>query len=590
MRTTKVKKLFSLCFYQYRGKIIISMILTIFVAFLIAINPIVIAQLINELVANVTDIRAGVPGAEINLGFAKMIIIFLFFRSLASQVSEYTANYILTGAVQGGIQDLRTKVNYKMNHLPVCYFDKRKQGTVLSVITNDVDAVSNAMQQSLLVIVNSVFTIIMEFVMMSIISWRLTLICLIIIPGTFIISKFIVRRSQRHFRALQDNLADLNGYIQERYTGHNVLKLYNMQSTSVEEFQYINNQLNEEGFRSNFTSGLMGPLLELLINLLYCVMVFLTGGLVLASQMEIGSMQAFVQYIWQMYSPLGQVTQLSGAIQTALASVDRIVDFLEEPEEPSEENIPSVDLSTFKGDVRFEHVGFSYKKGSPLIKDVSFEAKPGQMIAIVGPTGAGKTTLINLLMRFYEVGQGHIYIDGKNTRDMKRNDVRALFGMVLQDAWLYHATIADNIRFGRLGASDYDVVEAAKSANVDHFIRTMPGGYDMMINEEANNVSLGQKQLLTIARVFLANPKILILDEATSSVDTRLELLIQKAMRNIMENRTSFVIAHRLSTIRDADLILVLDHGDIIEQGTHEELLAQSGFYYKLYNSQFAED
>lgn len=589
MRFGKIKKLIQLCFYPYRKKILLAIFLTMFMAFLVAVNPIIIGLLINELVANVKSIQEGIPGAEINLAFAGQIIIILIARAILCETSDYTANFVLTGAVQNGIRELRTKVNHKMNHLPVSYFDQRKQGTVLSVITNDVDAVSNAMQQSLLVIVSSITTIVMEFIMMAIISWKLTLICLILIPSAFLVSKILYQRSQRHFRALQDHLADLNGFIQERYTGHNVLKLYNMQEASIEEFRTINGNLNAEGFRSGFTSGLMGPTLELLVNLLYAFMVLLTGGLVLTSGMQIGFMQAFVQYIWQIYSPLGQVTQLSGAIQTALASIDRIVDFLEEPEEPSEVNKKPVGLNNFSGNVKFDHVGFSYTKGTSLITDVSFEAKPGQMIAIVGPTGAGKTTLINLLMRFYEVDRGHIYIDGIDTKEMKREEVRSLFGMVLQDAWLYHASIADNIRFGRLDASDYEVVEAAKAANVDHFIRTMPGGYEMMINEETDNVSLGQKQLLTIARVFLANPKILILDEATSSVDTRLELLIQKAMKTVMKNRTSFVIAHRLSTIREADLILVLDHGDIIEQGTHEELLEKSGFYSKLYNSQFTE-
>ena len=518
-----------------------------------------------------------------------MIIIALSISTLLRQGLTYIAAYLLAGGVQDSFKNLRTQISQKMNRLPVSYFDSHQQGTVLNTVTNDVDTVSNAIQQSLLSFVYSFTSVVTTFGMMLYISLPLGGLSMLMIPASVLISGYIMKRSQSAFLKMQDTLAELNGYIQERYTGFSVVKLYNAEQDAIEKFQDVNNRMNKVGFMANFTSSLISPIMELLINITYVVMILLTGYAVLFSGMPLGNMQAFVQYIWLIYEPMGQISQLSPVVQSAAASVERIINFLEEPEESDQgSKIDSLDIDKYEGKVEFKNVQFSYDKKKPVIKDFSLMAEPGQKIAIVGATGAGKTTIINLLMRFYDLDSGDILIDGESI-DMRRSTGRSLFGMVLQDAWLYHGTIADNIRFGKLDATDNEVIQAAKDANVHHFIQTMPGSYNMMINEEGSNVSLGQKQLLTIARALIANPRILILDEATSSVDTRLEMLIQIAMKRAMKGRTSFVIAHRLSTIKDADQILVMDQGDIVEQGTHEELLALNGTYEKLYNSQFSE-
>ncbi|MFV0352230.1 MAG: ABC transporter ATP-binding protein [Oscillospiraceae bacterium] len=594
MKTNTLRKagrLIQLCMSPYKGQYIWAIVLNIVGSILGTLNPFIIGFAITELGKNVKDIMAGVPGAGINLNYILTIVLILIISAVIRQGGTYVASYMLAGGVQDSFRDLRTSISRKMNRLPVSYFDKHQLGTVLNNVTNDVDAVTNAMQQSLLPLVYAVTNITMTFVMMMVISLPLGLLCLLMIPGAYFISRAMMRRSQNQFRKMQNTLAELNGYIQERYTGFTVTKLYNNEQKTVEKFQEINGELNQAGFKSGFISSLMSPLMELLINITYVIMMLLTGYAVLFSGMPLGNMQAFVQYIWLVYEPIGQITQLSTAVQSAAASMERIVTFLEEPEESDDsDKIASVNLEEFKGHVSFKEVQFSYDKSSTLLTDLTVDAKPGQTIAIVGATGAGKTTIINLLMRFYDIDAGDISIDGTSIYDMRRSAERSLFGMVLQDAWLYHATIAENIRFGRLDATDEEVIEAAKTANVHHFIKTLPGGYNMMINEEASNVSLGQKQLLTIARAILADPRILILDEATSSVDTRLEMLIQVAMKQAMQNRTSFVIAHRLSTIRDADMILVLEKGDIVEQGTHQQLLDLDGKYAALYNSQFAEE
>lgn len=574
----------------YFRKLILAVLLGILASGVGGLTPFVIGKAITELSHNLIAMAENITGAGINFPYIKTIIATLLIIALTRQVSQYLASFLLTGAIQGSFRDLRSAVARKMNRLPVSYFDTHKQGTVLSCITNDVDTVSNALQQSLIPIVGAITSIVIYFVMMIIISPKLGTLSLLIIPAAFFISKFVMKRSQNAFMEMQNTVADLNGYIQERYSGFTLIKLYNHEDASVEEFAKINAKLNRTGFQASFTSALLAPLLELLINLFYAVMVLLTG-LAVFSGMPLGSMQSFVQYIWQMYDPLGQATQLSPALQSAVASMARIANFLEENEEDQEQYKPAeIDLSNIQGNITFNHVAFSYRKERPLITDLSFDVKSGQTIAIVGATGAGKTTIINLLMRFYDIDSGNLLIDGENVYDMRRAQQRSLFGMVLQDTWLYHASILDNIRFGRLDASRFEVVEAAKTANVHHFIKTLPDGYDTVINEESSNISQGEKQLLTIARAILANPRILILDEATSSVDTRLEILIQKAMKKARKGRTSFVIAHRLSTIRDADLILVLEHGDIVEKGSHEQLLAQKGVYERLYNSQFAQE
>lgn len=586
----KIKQLLKIIIMPYKFGYIVPVLFTIVGSILGSMNPFIIGLAITELANNVIDIANKVPGAQINFRYIFYVAILLAIFNIVRQTMTYSSSYIITGAIQNSFRDLRMRINQKINTLPVSFFDSRLKGTIQNTITNDVDAVSNAMQQSLLSIIYSITSVVTTFVMMLYISVPLGLLAMIMLPLAFVFSKYIIRRSQHQFLEMQNALAEMNGYIQERYTAFTVIKLFNNEDSTIEGFQKINNRLNQVGFKANFTSSLLSPIMELLVDITYVVMILLTGFAVF-SGMPIGSMQAFVQYIWIVYDPMGQITQLAPAIQSAIASMERIADFCNEEEESDEQDKPAIfNPENYAGNVSFKNVNFSYVKEDPIIKDFSFEASAGQKIAIVGATGAGKTTIINLLMRFYDIDSGDILIDGESIYDMRRTSERSLFGMVLQDAWLYNASIKENIRFGRLDATDEEVVGAAKKANVHHFIQTMPGGYDMIINEEGSNISLGQKQLLTIARAILADPQILILDEATSSVDTRLEMLIQVAMKNAMHGRTSFVIAHRLSTIKDADLILVMDSGNIVEQGTHSSLLAKKGFYEKLYNSQFSED
>ena len=537
----------------------------------------------SEIARNVSQ------GEAINFAYIKQTLIWILLIGLGYAISQLSAGILITNVVQSAMKDLRHDLESKINRLPVSYFDKNQQGNILSRVTNDVDAVSGAMQQALIGIVNAILSILIAISMMFYINPVMALLAMVMIPISMIISKLIVNKSQPDFNQMQNALGEMNGYVQESMTGFSILKVYGREQAALEGFKKTNRKLQYYGFRSAFISGLMMPLVQLTAYLAYVVIAVVGSFYVISGVIVLGQLQAFIQYIWQVSQPMGNITQLSGVLQSASASAKRvfeILDELEEIENEVDEALPEV----FHGEVTFEHVDFAYSPDKPLIKDLNFTVKAGQTVAIVGPTGAGKTTLINLLMRFYDVNAGAIKIDGVDTKKMARSDVRSLFGMVLQDAWLYEGTIADNIRFGKLAATDYEVVDAAKTANVDHFIRTMPEGYEMFINSEGDNISLGQKQLMTIARAVISNPKILILDEATSSVDTRLEALIQKAMDKVMEGRTSFVIAHRLSTIRDADLILVMDKGSIIEQGNHQTLLAKGGFYADLYNSQFKEE
>ena len=537
----------------------------------------------SEIARNVSQ------GEAINFAYIKQTLIWILLIGLGYAISQLSAGILITNVVQSAMKDLRHDLESKINRLPVSYFDKNQQGNILSRVTNDVDAVSGAMQQALIGIVNAILSILIAISMMFYINPVMALLAMVMIPISMIISKLIVNKSQPDFNQMQNALGEMNGYVQESMTGFSILKVYGREQAALEGFKKTNRKLQYYGFRSAFISGLMMPLVQLTAYLAYVVIAVVGSLYVISGVIVLGQLQAFIQYIWQVSQPMGNITQLSGVLQSASASAKRvfeILDELEEIENEVDEALPEV----FHGEVTFEHVDFAYSPDKPLIKDLNFTVKAGQTVAIVGPTGAGKTTLINLLMRFYDVNAGAIKIDGVDTKKMARSDVRSLFGMVLQDAWLYEGTIADNIRFGKLAATDYEVVDAAKTANVDHFIRTMPEGYEMFINSEGDNISLGQKQLMTIARAVISNPKILILDEATSSVDTRLEALIQKAMDKVMEGRTSFVIAHRLSTIRDADLILVMDKGSIIEQGDHQTLLAKGGFYADLYNSQFTEE
>lgn len=555
----------------------------------------VIAVIMNALMPFVT----GLPttkiaenikkGESLDFKYILNVLVILFLIGLIYSLASFFAQWFMTKVVQHAMRDLRTDISQKINRLPVSYFDTHQFGDVLSRVTNDVDAVSNALQQGLIAIVNALLGITMAVVAMLTINVKLALLVMLIIPLSMIISKLVVQWSQPYFKRQQDSLGELNGFVQENLTGFNVLKLYGREEETITDFKDVNQRLTNNGFKAAAISGLMMPLVNLTAYSAYIGVAVLGSFYVISGALLLGNLQAFIQYVWQVSQPMGQITQLSSMLQSASAATKRVFTILDEPESiDNEVDIPLPDV--IRGDVEFDNVSFSYQPDRPLIQNFSVSVKSGQTVAIVGPTGAGKTTLINLLMRFYDVTDGAIKIDGIDTKKMNRSDVRSLFGMVLQDAWLYNDTIAENIRFGKLDATDFEVVDAARTANVDHFIRTMPGGYEMVINEEGDNISLGQKQLLTIARAVISNPKILILDEATSSVDTRLEGLIQTAMEKVMEGRTSFVIAHRLSTIREADLILVMNQGQIIEQGTHESLLAKKGFYEKLYNSQFAEE
>lgn len=579
---SSLKRLFRY-FKPYQTLFVIVMILTVLTVAANAAIPYVSGLPTTEIAKNIA------AGQSLNFDYIFKILVIFALLCISYSVTQLLAGWFMANVVQAAMRDLRQDIDEKINRLPVAYFDRNQQGNILSRVTNDVDAVSNAMQQAIIKGVNAILGIVFAVAMMFYINPLMALLSLIMIPASFLISRFIVKKSQKDFQNMQNALGDLNGYVQENMTGFSVLKLYGREKETLAGFNHVNHTLRRHGFKAAFVSSMMSPLVQLTAYLTYIVAAVLGSWYAITGVIVVGQLQAFIQYIWQVSQPLGDITQLAPMIQGASASAKRIFEILDEPEElQNEQNVPMP--QPLEGNVTFDHVSFSYDPKKPLITDLNFSVKAGQTVAIVGPTGAGKTTLINLLMRFYDVTGGAILIDGVDTKKMDRSDVRSAFGMVLQDAWLYEGTIADNIRFGRLDATDYEVVDAAKTANVDHFIRTMPGGYEMLINSEGDNVSLGQKQLLTIARAIVSNPKILILDEATSSVDTRLESLIQKAMERVMQGRTSFVIAHRLSTIRDADLILVMDKGQIIEQGTHDELLAEEGFYEKLYNSQFAEE
>ena len=571
----------------YRYAVIFATLLKILSVVMSVVEPYILGLAITELTANLTDMMKGVPGAQINASYVGWVMIIYLFRGVLYELGSFFSNYYMTNAVQSTIEDMRNDLSEKINRIPVSYFDKHQFGDLLGRFTSDVETVSNALQQSFLQIVNAIFTLILVIAMVLYLNLTLGLIVIGSIPITFFGAQFIMKKSQPYFKQQADALGALNGFVQENLSGFNVLKLYVREESSQEDFREITQRLQKVGFKANFISGLMMPVLNAISDLTY-LLVALVGALqVLAGRLTVGNMQAYVQYVWQINQPIQNLSQLASTLQSAKSSLDRVFQVLDEPDEVLGKNEAlKKDLT---GQVSFNHVDFQYVENKPLIRDFNLEVNPGEMVAIVGPTGAGKTTLINLLMRFYDVTKGSITVDGYDIRDLSRQDYRKQFGMVLQDAWLYEGTIKENLRFGNLDATDEEIVTAAKAANVDHFIRTLPGGYNMEMNQESSNISLGQKQLLTIARALLADPKILILDEATSSVDTRLELLIQKAMKNLMKGRTSFVIAHRLSTIQEADKILVLKEGQIIEQGNHESLLASKGFYYELYTSQFSK-
>lgn len=538
-----------------------------------------------------TEIFTGLVGkvsGGSGIDFEKIahILIFLMCLYVTSAIFSFIQGYIMTGVSQKLTYSLRKEISEKINRMPMNYFDTRTHGEVLSRVTNDIDTLSQSLNQSATQIITSFTTIIGVLIMMLSISPLMTLVALLILPISLGLISTIVKRSQRHFKNQQEYLGHVNGQVEEVYGGHNIVKAFNKETDVIKEFDETNEILYQSAWKSQFFSGMMMPIMQFVGNLGYVAVAILGGYLAIKKTIEVGDIQSFIQYVRNFTQPITQVAQVANMLQSTAAASERVFEFLEEEEEDQFAQNP-VSVEGLEGNVEFDHVHFGYNADKIIINDFSAKVKQGQKIAIVGPTGAGKTTMIKLLMRFYDVNSGAILIDGHNLKDFNRGELRQMFGMVLQDTWLFHGSIKENIRYGKLDATDEEVIEAAKAAHVHRFVQTLPNGYDMELNEEASNVSQGQKQLLTIARAILADPKILILDEATSSVDTRTEVRIQKAMDNLMRGRTSFIIAHRLSTIRDADLILVMKDGDIIEQGNHEELLKQNGFYAELYNSQF---
>ena len=538
-----------------------------------------------------TEIFTGLVGkvsGGSGIDFEKIahILIFLMCLYVTSAIFSFIQGYIMTGVSQKLTYRLRKEISEKINRMPMNYFDTRTHGEVLSRVTNDIDTLSQSLNQSATQIITSFTTIIGVLIMMLSISPLMTLVALLILPISLGLISTIVKRSQRHFKNQQEYLGHVNGQVEEVYGGHKIVKAFNKETDVIKEFDETNEILYQSAWKSQFFSGMMMPIMQFVGNLGYVAVAILGGCLAIKKTIEVGDIQSFIQYVRNFTQPITQVAQVANMLQSTAAASERVFEFLEEEEEDQFAQNP-VSVEGLEGNVEFDHVHFGYNADKIIINDFSAKVKQGQKIAIVGPTGAGKTTMIKLLMRFYDVNSGAILIDGHNLKDFNRGELRQMFGMVLQDTWLFHGSIKENIRYGKLDATDEEVIEAAKAAHVHRFVQTLPNGYDMELNEEASNVSQGQKQLLTIARAILADPKILILDEATSSVDTRTEVRIQKAMDNLMRGRTSFIIAHRLSTIRDADLILVMKDGDIIEQGNHEELLKQNGFYAELYNSQF---
>ncbi len=515
-------------------------------------------------------------------------LLLLVVLYLVSAIFSYLQSYIMSGVSMKITYELRKNISEKMNRLPLNYYDTRTHGEILSRITNDVDTVSQTLNQSLTQMITSVTTLIGIIVMMLSISIRMTLVAVFVLLVSMGLIATVVKKSQKYFTQQQKSLGNLNGHIEEIYAGHNVVQIFNGEKEAIEKFQLINDKLYGSAWKSQFLSGMMMPIMSFVGNLGFVCVCLLGGYLTVKKAIEIGDVQAFIQYMRSFMQPISQIANVSNTLQSTAAAAERVFEFLDEEDEVRETESPIV-LTEVHGNVEFKNVCFGYQPDTMIINHFSSNVEAGQMVAIVGPTGAGKTTIVKLLMRFYELNSGQILIDGHDSLTFTRRDLRAMFGMVLQDTWLYNATVMDNIRYGNFDKTDEEVIAAAKAAHCDEFIRTLPGGYHMVINEESSNLSQGQKQLLTIARTILADPKILILDEATSSIDTRTEVFIQKAMDKLMKNRTSFVIAHRLSTIRDADMILVMKDGDIIEQGNHETLLEKKGFYSDLYHSQFAE-
>ena len=571
---------------RYKLAILVVMIFAVVGTVFNVVGPKVLGKATTTLSDGLMAKIAGTGG--IDLTKISRILLFVLALYVVSALFTFIQHYIMSTISQKICYRLRKEISEKINRMPMKYFESRTYGEVLSRITNDVDTLGMSLSQSINQIITSVTTMVGVLVMMLSISPLLTLIALFILPISISMIAFVMKKSQKYFRSQQEYLGEINGQVEENFTGHLVIKAYNKEEEVIRDFNKTNDHLYESAWKSQFLSGMMHPIMMFVGNLGYAAVALIGGILAIKGTIEIGDIQAFIQYVKNFTQPIQQIAQVANQVQSMAAAAERVFEFLNEEEESQiVENPVSVD--NIVGNVSFEHVHFGYKEDQIIIHDFSAEIKQGQKIAIVGPTGAGKTTMVKLLMRFYDVNDGAIKIDGHNIKDFNRRELRDAFGMVLQDTWLFKGSIMENIRYGRLDATDEEVIAAAKAAHAHRFIETLPGGYDMELNEDASNVSQGQKQLLTIARAILADNKILILDEATSSVDTRTEIRIQKAMDNLMKGRTSFIIAHRLSTIRDADLILVMKDGDIIEQGTHEELLEKNGFYAKLYNSQFEE-
>lgn len=570
----------------YKLSILVVILFAIGSAAFTIVGPKILGNATTRLFEGLVSKVSGAPGAAIDFTYIGNIVILLLGLYILSTVFGIIQGYIISGVAQKVSYNFRKEIDEKINRMPLKYFDKTTHGEVLSRITNDVDTVSQTLNQSMSQIITSVITIIGVLIMMLSISWQMTLVALLILPVSMILIMAVVKRSQKYFKYQQEYLGHVNGQVEEIYSGHNIVKAFNKEEEEVKKFEEVNDTLYHSAWKSQFLSGMMMPIMTFIGNIGYVAVSILGGWLAVKRTIAVGDILAFVQYVRSFTQPIAQVAQIANVLQSTAAAAERVFEFLEEEEEVPEAENP-VKLQKVQGEVTFQDVQFGYNPDKIIINNFSSNIKPGQKVAIVGPTGAGKTTIVKLLMRFYDINSGAICIDGHDIKDFTREDLRNMFGMVLQDTWLFNGSIMENIRYGRLDATDEEVIEAAKAAHVHSFVKTLPNKYQMELNEEASNVSQGQKQLLTIARALIADPKILILDEATSSIDTRTEVLIQKAMENLMEGRTSFIIAHRLSTIRDADLILVMKDGDIVEQGNHEELLKAAGFYASLYNSQF---
>ncbi|MBP3255126.1 MAG: ABC transporter ATP-binding protein [Clostridia bacterium] len=581
-----LKRLINSYLGKYKIALIIVFIFAIGGTLFSIIGPKILGNATTEIYNGIVSKISGGPG--INFESIAQILLTLLTLYMASALFSFIQGFVMTNISQKLTYKIRNDLIEKINRLPMKFFDKKTKGEILSIFTNDVDTLSQNLNQSITQIITAICTMVGILIMMFTISWQMTLISLLILPISAFIVKFIVGKSQKYFKKQQDYLGHVNGQVEEIYGGLTIVKAFNGEEKAIEEFTKANDTLYHSAWKSQFLSGLMFPVMGFISNIGYVAVAILGGYLAINGTITVGNIQSFIQYNKQFTRPINEIAQISAMLQAMMAAAERIFEFLDEKEEIETAN-DNIEIDKLSGNVKFDHVRFGYDEDKIVIKDFSADIKDGQKIAIVGPTGAGKTTMVKLLMRFYDVNDGAILVDGINIKEFKRENLRKMFGMVLQDTWLFNGTIKDNIKYGRPEASDNDVIEAAKAAHIHHFIKTLPNSYDMVLNEETSNISAGQKQLLTIARVILTDPKVLILDEATSSIDTRTEIQIQKAMDNLMHGRTSFIIAHRLSTIKNADLILVMNHGDIVEQGNHEELLAKGGFYADLYNSQFDE-